>query len=284
MTRISACAVMPHPPIMIPEIGNQELNKIESTVHAVKQAAQILCTDNPKTVIIISPHGPAFSEAVSISIHPRLRGSLEAFGAPEVSLAYETDGLIAKNIIRKSEKLGINLLQVTDEIAKKYRFKLELDHGALVPLYYLHKAGYKGQLVHLSAGNIGLEEMYTFGRAVQAAVYASGKKTVVIASGDLSHRVNTSSPYGFSASGPEFDKQVVKALADADVKSLLNLDKELIEEAGQCGLSSIVFLFGVMGGTDYKSQVLSYEGPFGIGYAVSVHIPVNNGGETDGTN
>ncbi len=283
MTRISACALMPHPPIMIPEIGNHELDKMESTVQAVKQAAQLLCNDNPKSVVIITPHGPVFSEAVSISIHPRLRGSFEAFGAPDVSLAYETDGLIAKNIIRKSEKLGINLLQVTDEIAKQYRFKLELDHGALVPLYYLHKAGFKGQLVHLSAGSIGLEEIYTFGRAVQAAIQASGKKTIVIASGDLSHRVNDNSPYGYSPSGPEFDKQVVQALTDADVKSLLSLDRDLIEEAGQCGLSSIVFLFGVMG-AEYQSQVLSYEGPFGIGYAVSVHIPVSNGGEANGKN
>ena len=44
----------------------------------------------------------------------------------------------------------------------------------------------------------------------------------------------------------------------------------MIEEAGECGLRPIFFLMGVMDGLDAESEILSYEGPFGVGYGVAV--------------
>jgi len=137
-----------------------------------------------------------------------------------------------------------------------------------VPLYYLAKAGFKGQIVHLSIGMLAYEEMYTFGKAVQAAIRHMDKRVAVIASGDLSHRLLPEAPAGYHPSGPEFDRQVVEALKNADVKKLLAIDGKLVEEAGQCGLRPIFFLMGAMGGLDVESVHASYEGPFGVGYAV----------------
>lgn len=270
MTNIAGCALMPHPPVMVPEVGKGELEKIKSTVRAAEQAAQLLKAGNPQTVIVITPHGPVFEDAASVSVYPRLKGSLAAFGAPDTVVGFETDGLLVKQILRKAERLGINLIELTDDLAKTYRFSLNLDHGALVPLYYLHKAGFKGQLVHISMGMLPYQEMYTFGKAVQAAINTGDKRVAVIASGDLSHRLTTDAPAGYNPRGAEFDRLIVKALGDMDVKTLLNMDRQLIEDAGECGLRPICFLMGVMGGTDVKSEVLSYEGPFGVGYAVAV--------------
>jgi len=268
MDNLVGCALMPHPPIMIPEVGNQELEHIKITVEAARQVSEMLKDENPQTVVIITPHGPVFEDAVAISIHPRLRGSMAQFGAPDVTLGFETDNLLIKNIIRNCQRLGINLTELTDDVAKSYRISLQLDHGAFVPLYYLVKAGFKGQIVHLSVGMLAYEEMYTFGKAVQAAISHVGKRVAVIASGDLSHRLTPDAPAGYSPKGAEFDRQLVTALTNIDVKSLLNMDKNLIEEAGQCGLRSVFFLMGVMGGLDAEVVTTSYEGPFGVGYAV----------------
>jgi AmmeMemoRadiSam system protein A len=268
MDNLVACALLPHPPIMIPEVGKEELAKIKSTVLAVKAAAERIKEHNPQTIVLITPHGPVFEDAVSISIHPRLKGNLAAFGVPEVNLGFETDGLLIKQIIRKAERLGVNLLELTDEVAKNYRLNLSLDHGALVPLYYLHQAGFKGQLVHLSIGMLPYEEMYTFGKAVQAAIGVVDKKVAVIASGDLSHRLLPEAPAGYSPRARDFDQQLLAAMERLDIKSLLSMDRALIQEAGECGLRPAVFLLGVLGGLLAESKVLSYEGPFGVGYGV----------------
>lgn len=262
------CALMPHPPIMVPEVGQGELAKITATVQAAEEAAGLLQQENPQTVVLITPHGPVFQDAAGISVHPRLKGSLAAFGVPEVALGFETDGLLVRQILRKAERLGVNLLELTDELAKTYRFPLHLDHGAIVPLYYLHKAGFRGQLVHITVGLVAYEEMYTLGKAVQAAISMMDKRVAVIASGDLSHRLIPGAPAGYSPRAAEFDRLVVAAAAKIDTKALLALDEELIEEAGECGLRPVYFLMGVLGGLSAAGRVLSYEGPFGVGYGI----------------
>lgn len=270
MKNLVGCALMPHPPIMVPEVGGGELAKIEATVGAAQRAAEALAAGGPQTVVLITPHGPVFEDAVSVSVHPRLKGSLASFGVPEVVLGFETDGLLVRHILRKAERLGINVTELTDDLAKTYRFSLQLDHGALVPLYYLHKAGFRGQLVHISIGMLPYEEMYTFGKAVQAAIGMVDKRVAVIASGDLSHRLTREAPAGYSPRAAEFDRQVMAAVASLDVKALFSLDGNLIEEAGECGLRPVCFLMGVVGGLNAKAEVLSYEGPFGVGYGVAL--------------
>jgi aromatic ring-opening dioxygenase LigB subunit len=268
MKKLVGCALMPHPPIMIPEVGKGELEKITQTVKAAQEVSTAIKENNPQTIVIMTPHGPVFEDAISISIYPRLRGNLEQFGQPDVSLAFETDGLLAKGILKWADRLGINLMELTDDVAKTYRFKLGLDHGALVPLYYLHKAGFKGQIVHLTIGMLPYEEMYTFGKAVQNAIEMVDRRVAVIASGDLSHRLTPNAPAGYSPQGQVFDRQLIEALKNVDIKAVLNMDRGLIAEAGECGLRPIAFLMGVLGGLNAEGQVLSYEGPFGVGYCV----------------
>lgn len=269
MKKLVGCALMPHPPIMIPEVGGDELVKIKATVSAAEKVAQLVKENNPQTIVLITPHGPVFEDAVSITVHPRLRGTFATFGVPDIALGFETDGLLVRHILKKADRLGIHLVELTDDLAKTNRFSLQLDHGALVPLYYLSQAGFKGQLVHISIGMLSYEEMYTFGKAVQSAIGTVDKRVAVIASGDLSHRLTPEAPAGYDPMGAEFDRQVIEALKNVDVKALLNLDRNLIEHAGECGLRPIFFLMGVLGGLDASAQVLSYEGPFGVGYAVA---------------
>lgn len=279
MKKLVGCALMPHPPIMIPEVGRDELVKIKATVSAAEKVAQMIKENNPQTIILITPHGPVFDDAASITVHPRLRGTLAAFGVPDIALGFETDGLLVRHILKKADRLGIHLVELTDDLAKTHRFSLQLDHGALVPLYYLSQAGFKGQLVHISIGMLPYEEMYTFGKAVQSVIGTVDKRVAVIASGDLSHRLTAEAPAGYDPMGAEFDRQVLEAVKAMDVKALLNMDRELIERAGECGLRPICFLMGVLGGLDAASKILSYEGPFGVGYAVAWFELVKKEGE-----
>ena len=269
MTHLAGCALFPHPPIMLKEVGGAESLHVRETVTAAEAAARFLQERNPSTVVVMTPHGPAFRDAVGVNVSPVLKGNLAAFGAAEVSVSFETNSLPVQNILKQSRRLGVSMLPLDTESAERHRFSLQLDHGAVIPLHYLNKAGFRGQVVHLASGFLSYPEMYACGKAVQAAVEATRQKVAVIASGDLSHRLKPGAPAGYDPAGKQFDDKVVEALRSMDVRSLFNLSEELVEAAGECGLRPIFFLLGAMDGLETSSELLSYEGPFGVGYAVA---------------
>lgn len=267
---LTGCALFPHPPIMLPEVGGDESDRVRKSAVAAEAAAQFLLQKNPTSVVIITPHGPAFQDAVGINVSPVLRGGLAAFGAPEVAVSFETNSLLVQNIIKQCERLGVSLAVLDEPMAQQYRFSLQLDHGAVIPLHYLSRAGFRGQVVHLSVGFLSYPEMYAFGKAVQGAIESTRQKVAVVASGDLSHRLTPDAPAGYSPQGRLFDERIIQCLQSMDVKSLFGLAPELVEEAGECGLRPIFFLLGTLDGLEAASEILSYEGPFGVGYGVAV--------------
>jgi AmmeMemoRadiSam system protein B len=150
-------------------------------------------------------------------------------------------------------------------------------HGFEVPEYYLSK--------HLPAAT-GLKEIlvtessyrhyYEFGQQVGLQVGAESARYAVVASGDLSHVLKADGPYGFNAAGPVLDERIVAAVGAGDVEALLNLDPEVLENGAECGLRSILFLLGALENTVFRPQVLSYEGPFGVGYLVAICEPTGH--------
>ncbi|MBU4601067.1 AmmeMemoRadiSam system protein A, partial [Patescibacteria group bacterium] len=63
-------------------------------------------------------------------------------------------------------------------------------------------------------------------------------------------------------------KKLIEYLKKKDAKSIIEIKHDLIYEAGECGLKSIVILLGILDGINCKPKLLSYEGPFGVGYLV----------------
>lgn len=103
------------------------------------------------------------------------------------------------------------------------------------------------------------------------------KRLAWIASGDMSHRLKEDCPYGLHPSGPKFDREFIERLKKKDVQGILNLDPRLVEEAGECGLRSFCMLLGALewqSSSAWKPEILSYEGPFGVGYLVA-NIRIN---------
>ena len=273
MENIIAGALLPHPPIMLPEIGRGEEAKVSKTINATRQVAEYMVQHKTETIIVISPHGPLFRNAVGIATSPRLCGSFARFRAPEVAFEFANDVALTKRIATQCERRGIPYVDISEETALRYRLTTELDHGALVPLYYLREAGFKGEIVHLAVGFLEYREMERFGEAVQEAMRLSTKKIAVIASGDLSHRLDAQGD-DYSPRGKEFDEKILAALAEKNVQLLYALDEGLVDAAGQCGLRSLFFLFGVLKGIEVKTELISYEAPFGVGYAVAVYKPL----------
>jgi AmmeMemoRadiSam system protein A len=143
-----------------------------------------------------------------------------------------------------------------------------LDHGALVPLYFIEQQYRDYKLVRVSLSGQPLIAHYRFGQLIARAAKRLGRRIVFVASGDLSHKLKEDGPYGFAPEGPAFDKQVTEAMRTGDFMAFLRMGESFCEAAGECGLRSFIEMAGALDGRAVTPDFRSYEGPFGVGYAV----------------
>ncbi|MGB5823213.1 MAG: AmmeMemoRadiSam system protein A [Proteocatella sp.] len=258
--------LMPHPPIMVPLVGKGEEKMIQSTLRACQEIGNRIDKLGVETIVIISPHGLVFSDALAVITERSVSGNLGNFGAKEVSLDINIDVRLAEEIMKNAESSGIATVALERGSAKRYGESASLDHGAIVPLYFVK--GEKYNLVHIAYGLLSPLELYRFGMVIEQSVHKLGRNAVLLASGDLSHRLKEGGPYSYSPYGAEFDEKLMEILKEGDMKTLIGLTGKLVSEAGECGLRSLFILAGAMDGKKVKGEVLSYEGPFGVGYGV----------------
>jgi len=117
---------------------------------------------------------------------------------------------------------------------------------------------------------------YGLGQIIAESAQELKRRAVFIASGDLSHVLKHDGPYGFKPEGPKFDQAVTDILSRAAFDELLTMPKSLTKPAAQCGLPSFQIMAGILDGKNVESELLSYEGTFGVGYAVLSFQPLNN--------
>ena len=269
MGRVLASFLMPHPPIIIPEVGRGEEKKIQKTIDSMNDVSMTIERLKPTTVIIISPHGYVFRDAVCVYGMPEIEGDLGYYGASDVKLKFNINTEIAENIISKTNAESIECLKADKHLAHLCDFKLVLDQGALVPLRFVTGHYDKFKLVHISYGFLPFDELYHFGMIIKSVVESLNEDVVVIASGDLSHKLTSDSPNGYTPKGVVFDQEILELLGKMDVKSILEMDKAFINEAAECGFRSILIMLGILDKLDIVPRILSHEGPFGVGYGVA---------------
>lgn len=260
--------IMPHPPVLIPEIGKGDSESLSDTAGGCLKIAEEIKNLQPDTIIVITPHGPVFRDAVAIYDDYHANGSFEDFGAPDVEFNFDINMDITKRIIKKADVEGIPVARINTDTSRQYNIDCRIDHGALVPLYFVLKKYSMFKLVHITYGMLPKMNLFKFGTLIKEAVEESNCNAAIIASGDLSHKLSVSGPYGFSHEGPVFDKKIIKLLEDGDALNIFSLDKKMVNGAAQCGLRSFYIMLGAMDGLKYKGEKLSYEGPYGVGYGV----------------
>jgi len=278
MGRIVASYIMPHPPIIVPEVGRGEEAEAQATIDAMKRAAAEIADEAPDTIILSSPHAPFFSDYFFISDGDRLLGDFASFRNPDVRFVFENNTELAGRIRKMALREGIAAGSLSEDMFGRLRLSDRLDHGAMVPLYFISKAYSDFKLVHVSTPNLPAADLYELGKCIAKAVGESDEKVVYVASGDLSHRLTRDAPAGYSPRGAEYDKQLIQKLSDADVHGILATDQAFMEEAGECGTRSIMIMLGAMAGKAVKTEVYSYEGPYGVGYMIA-KVRAADGGE-----
>lgn len=258
--------VAPHPPIMVPQVGGPDAEVTRASIDAMHGAARALRHFAPETVVLMSPHAHAFRDAFIVRTASRLHGDLGQFGAPGVSHEGPGDPELAAAILAEAESAGIPA--VADEMARGLASG-PLDHGVLVPMSFLDP-GAEYPLVVTSLSFLPYEQHRHFGEAIAAAADRIGRRVAFVASGDCSHRLVPQAPAGYSPRAHLFDEELVRLLGASDFAGLSDIDEELIDEAGECGLRSFITLGGFLEGAETTGKVLAYEGPWGVGYLTAV--------------
>ena len=279
-------ALMPHPPILVPEVGLGRENEARETRKGLELLVESLRDRKPDVLLVLSPHQPYAPGALFLNSVGRAAGTLAPFGAPSVTIGIACPGELRRAAADRLSALGTRIREGS-------RPDLTSDQGTLVPLYFLRRAwGWDGENLSgnpsgnlpptLLASPIGLTPGEALSLGERLALLDDGLRWGLVASGDLSHRLTPDAPAGYSPEGRVFDAAVLEALRSADAGPLLSLSLETLEAAGECGLRSVMTMLGLAGAVRGAIRVFSYEGPFGVGYCSALWEPSDAGASHGG--
>ena len=253
--------LLPHAPVLVPLVGGARSEEVAPTVAAMRRVAAACVQARPDALVLVSPHSPRRRGAFGLWEGARLQGSLAQFRAPRaaVDLAADSDLRVAITAAAKSRGLATWSIPADS-----------LDHGAVVPLWFLVEAGWDCRTVILSLNYPGEGGCAELGETIAAAAVRQGKRVAVIASGDMSHRLQPGAPAGYHSRAHLSDEGFLTGLRHAKPTAMLELDPELLELAAEDAVDSTVVALAAAGWRADGREVLSYEAPFGVGYGVAV--------------
>lgn len=259
---ILAAFMVPHPPMIVPAIGRGGEARIQETIDAYEKVADEIADLAPDTIIITSPHSIMYSDYFHISPGKGAKGSFARFNAPEVSFQeeYDTELVDRINEIAYDASFPAGTLGERDP---------ELDHGTMVPLWFIRKKYAGARIVRIGLSGLGLLDHYRLGQMIQKAVDEVNRKVVFVASGDLSHKLQDYGPYGFAKEGPVYDKRIMDVAGRATFDEMFDFKEDFCEKASECGHRSFVIMAGALDGKAVKPHVYSHQDVTGVGYGIA---------------
>nr|MCR5451332.1 AmmeMemoRadiSam system protein A [Lachnospiraceae bacterium] len=159
---IEAAFMVPHPPMIIPEVGKESREQIKKTIEAYEKVADEIAAIMPETIIITSPHSVMYSDYFHISPGDYANGSFSDFGAGEVSFREEYDIGLRNTICNIAESSGFPA-GIYGEKDKR------LDHGTMVPLWFIRQKLDGFKIIRIGLSGLSLLDHYRLGMIIKEA-------------------------------------------------------------------------------------------------------------------
>ncbi len=263
---VLAAFMVPHPPMIVPAVGRGSEKQIEATTEAYRHVAREIADLAPETIILSSPHATMYADYFHLSPGSHAEGSFRQFRAPEIAFR---------------ETYDTGLISAVETLAREQRFPAgtdggrdrALDHGTMVPLWFIRQVYSDFKLVRVGLSGLPLTDHYRLGQILAEAVEKCGRNVVFVASGDLSHKLQTYGPYGFAPEGPEYDARIMDVCGRAAFAELLDFEESFCERAAECGHRSFAIMAGMLDGMAVTPTVLSHEDVTGVGYGICSFYP-----------
>lgn len=252
-------AIVPHPPVLIPEIGKDNAVHLAETVKALKTLEQELYAAKPESLVIIGPDDTIMPESFSINLAADYTAEFKEFGDYAIQLHH------------RSDYLSVQEIRAADESNKSVPIVLtsnqSLGHAFGVPLFFLAQHIKDVPIIPITYSGQEYQKNFDFGVFLHGQLSNINKRFAVIASVDLSNKLTKEAPGGYSPSAEAFDQAVVDALKKHDSAALLGIDPYLAQESGEAGVRAIAVLLGILKEINVAPVFMAYEKPFGVGYA-----------------
>lgn len=264
--------MVPHPPLIVPEVGRGGEKQIAKTSQAYEKAAEFVRDLKPQTIVLTSPHALMYADYFHISPGKEAYGDLSQFRAQEVAFTVTYDAEFVKELE--------NAAALSHFPAGTYGDRMkELDHGTVVPLYFISKVYPDFDLVRIGLSGESLLDHYRLGMMIQKTAEKLNRRVVHVASGDLSHKLKASGPYGFAPEGPRYDERIMDVMGRAAFSELLDFPEELCDKAAECGHRSFVIMAGALDGLSIEAKKWNHEDITGVGYGICTYRVTGNDSE-----
>ena len=263
---VQAAFIFPHPPLIIPAVGRGGEKQIAPTAAACEEAAARIAEIRPDLIFLTSPHSVMYGDYFHLSPGSSARGSLASFGAPDEICQADYDSEFVSALAEEAEAEGLPAGTLGEQDS-------DLDHGTMVPLWFVRRQYRDFRLVRCGLSGLSFGDHYRLGMLVARISARLGRRTVFLASGDLSHKLKDSGPYGFAPEGPEYDRRIQEVCRSGDFGELFDFDHGFCSRAAECGHRSFLIMAGALDGRQVQSQLLSHQDVTGVGYGVASFIP-----------
>lgn len=239
-------AILPHPPLLVPELAGGAADELDPLREACLQALEVVLAGDRGVVLV--GDGPAWGAP-----RPDAVGSFRPYGAAvDVTLPalhpLDLDGL--PEPVRQ-DRLPLSLAVAAYLLARLDTQPARL-HALTVPM------------------SLGAGAAAAVGRGLAGWAGAAGPLGLV-AMGDLSARRNDRAPGAFHPAAAAFDASVGAAFRAGAPGRLLDLAPALAAELRAAGRVPLQVLAGAFAGAaGVRGQVLYEAAPYGVGYLVGV--------------
>ena len=272
---IKGAIMVPHPPIILPEVGRGEEKKIDKTFKAYEEAARFVADLKPDTIILTSPHSVMYADYFHISPGRGAKGDMGAFRASDVKFDVTYDNEFTDKLARKALHADFPAGVLGEKDAS-------LDHGTMVPLYFINKYYTDYKLVRIGLSGLSLPEHYRLGQMIQEVCGELPGNVVLVGSGDLSHKLLAEGPYGYVPEGPEYDDRIMDVMGRGAFLELFDFEESFCEKAAECGHRSFCIMAGALDGCSLEIKKLAHEGTFGVGYGICTYkVTDGSGGDKE---
>jgi len=273
---VSAC-IAPHGAEIIPELARNMLQAFAISRKGMEQIAESLEKQEVETIVIATPHNLRLEATIGIITTEFSEGILEENNS-QVKLHCQCDSQLARAILAETRNLGLPVVGVNYGTSEGPASCMPMDWGTLIPLWFFarEKQATPKVVIVTPSREIPLENLTRLGYAIAEAAKTSDRRVAFVASADQGHAHRSDGPYGFNAASAEFDEAVKMAIQKNDLKPLLNLPPEFVEDAKPDSIWQIAILQGILERVPMKGFLLSYQAPTYYGMLCAEYLPEKN--------
>jgi hypothetical protein len=242
----------PATPVLIPEVGRGRERQAVETISALRRAGRLLRSLAPEAlVVVLAGRAPGLIGRVPAT--GALRRGFDHLDAPELEWVDPVARTLAAAILEHTHG---SVESGTDEWPQ----------DALTGLYFIAgRAVTPSVCLQVPADDLALAA--DVGRAIRTTAERRGGALAVLAVGELSSRLFPRAPGGHHAEAASFDAQALAALEERRPDLLPGI-VGIGNEAAESALAQLAVLLAAVP-EDMPTSLLSYESPFGVGYAVA---------------